>query len=127
MTFQAEQVDLAALQQARVRGTMRRMTRNATFYFYRFVFIDERPGLVRVAFEADGIFSGGGAQGPREESAVLVMTIRALHHPFIHAVMEGPLKLLFRFLMAAVAQLGLLFLQQVLGFLGMMRIMAINA
>ena len=85
------------------------------------MFIDERAGLVRMAFETDRILRGRGPQLPVQETTVRIVAVRALDHSFIHPVMEWPLKLLRNFLMAAIAKLQRFFLHQVLGFFGMMR------
>jgi hypothetical protein len=67
---------------------------DAAFDFDRFVLEDERPGFIGMAFEANGVFGGGGAQLPGEEAAVLIVAVRTLYKALIDAMMEGPVELL---------------------------------
>ena len=59
MALETEQVDLAALEQARVRRAMWRMAGNTTLRPNPMVLEDKRPGLVHVALEADRVLRGG--------------------------------------------------------------------
>jgi|SRR5690242_13172479 len=79
-----------------------------------------------MAFEADGILCGGCAELACQESAVLVVAVRALYQAFVYAMVEGAVELLFGFLVTPVAEQRLFFLQQVLGFLWMMGIVAVD-
>ena len=87
----------------------------------------EGSSLFRVALETDGITRSRRPQLPGLEPAVRIVTIAALHHTFIHTVMEGAIELLLGFQMATVAKLRLLLFHQELAFLGVVRGMAINA
>ena len=127
MALQAQQVHLGALQQARIRRAVRRMARGAAFDLHRFVLVDERPGLVRVALEAHQILRARRAQLPRQESTVRIVAIVALHESFVHAMVECPVELLLYLLMAAVAEQRRFFLHQELAFFGVVRIVAIDA
>ena len=69
------------------------MARDAALDFYRFVLEYEWTGFVCVALEADRVLRRGGAQLPREETAVRIVAVIALHKSFIHAVMERHFKL----------------------------------
>ena len=55
MAFQAEQVDLAALQEPRIRRAMGSMTRNTTLDLHRRVLEHKRPGLFCVALVTDSV------------------------------------------------------------------------
>ena len=55
MTLQAENVQVAGFEQARVWGTVRRMAGYATLCFDRLVLEDERSLLVHVACETNRI------------------------------------------------------------------------
>src|SRR5579871_6301757 len=69
VTFETEQIHVAAFQQTRIRRTMRHVTRHATFRLHRAVFPCERTGLVGVTSETNLILRGRGAQLMRQESA----------------------------------------------------------
>lgn len=94
---------------------------------YRFVLEDKRPGLIGVTLKTDCVLGRRGAQLPRQESAVGIVAVAAFHQPFIYAVVEGPVKLLLGFQVAAVAQLRLLLLHQELAFFRVVRIVTIRA
>lgn len=106
---------------------MRHVTRGAALDFDGFMLEDERPGLFRVASEANQVLRTGGAQLPRLESAVLIVAVRALHQAFVNPVMEGPVELLFLVKVAGVAKIRLLGLQQELAFFRVVRIMTVRA
>jgi hypothetical protein len=127
VALQAKQVDLAALEQSRVRRAVRDVAGDAALDLHGGVLVHERSGLIRVAFEANGVLRGGGAQLPREEASVRVVTIRALHQALVHTVMEGAAELLLDFDVAAIAELGLGHAHQELGLLRMVGRMAIDA
>src|SRR5258708_2121546 len=88
---------------------------------------DEGSCFVRVAFEADRVLRGSGADLPCQEASVGVVTVVALHQSFVDAVMERAIELLLHFLMATVAEERSLFLHQELALLGVMRIVAVCA
>ena len=58
---------------------MRRVARDAALDLYRLVFEYERPGFIRVTLEADSVLRRGGPQLPRQEAAVRIVTVIALH------------------------------------------------
>lgn len=89
MTFEAQQIDLAALQQSRVGRAVRRVAGDTTFGFHDRVFVHEGSGLIRMALEAQRVLRRGGAQLARQKSAVGVVAIAALREPFIDPVDEG--------------------------------------
>src|SRR6266568_1091628 len=106
---------------------MRSVARDAAFNLYRFVLVDERSGLVRVALVTHQVLRYRRAQLPRQEATVRIVAVSALHHSFIDPMMEGPSKLLFRFRVAAIAELRLLLFHQELAFFGVMRRVAVDA
>jgi len=74
-----------------------------------------------MTLEAHCILRRCRSQLPVQESAVRIVAIAALHHSFVHPVMERPSELLGHFLVAAIAELRLLFLHQALAFFRMVR------
>ena len=106
---------------------MRRVASCAAFDLHRFVLVNKRTRFVLVACKANLILRRCSAQLTRLETAMRIVTIRALHQAFVYAVMERPFELLFFIEMAGVAKIRLLHLQKVLAFLGMVRIMAVRA
>src|ERR1700687_3505906 len=108
VALQAHQVHLAALQQARVGRTVRSMAGNASFGLDRRMFMNKWPCFLRMAFETDGILGRCRPQLTGLEPAVRIVTITALHHAFVDAVVKGTVELLFGFQMATVAKLRLL-------------------
>jgi hypothetical protein len=88
VAFQAKQIHIAAFQQSRIRGSMRRVARDAPFRLDWRVLEGKWTGLVRVAVEANDVLRGGGSQLPRQKAAVRVMAIAAFHQTFIHSVMK---------------------------------------
>ena len=56
-----------------------------------------------------------------------IVTVAALHEPFVDAVMKRPVELLFCFKVTAVAELRLFFLHQKLIFFRVVRVVAIRA
>jgi hypothetical protein len=102
------------------------MATGAAFSLYRHVLIDEGSALIGVALVADKIPIRQLAYLPQPRRPVDVVAITALDQSFIHAMMKGPGKIRFRGGMAAVAKFGLVLHQQVLGFFGVVRGMAIQ-
>src|SRR5208282_4950726 len=100
---------------------------HTTLDLYRFVFVYKRPRLIRVAREAHLVLRSSRSQLAGQESAVLIVTIRAFHKTFIHLVVEGTVELLLLVEVAPVAQSRLLLLQQEIGLLRMVWIVAVRA
>src|SRR5437660_12168398 len=90
MAFEAEQVDLGTLQQARIGRAVGRVAGLAAFGLDRFVLKGERSSLFRVTLEADLILRGRGPQLLAQETAMLVVAVRALHQSLVDAVAERP-------------------------------------
>src|SRR5262249_35061999 len=121
------EIHLAALEQARIRRAMRGMAGGTTVDLYHRGVEDKGPGLVGVALEADGVARGRGAELARFESARLIGAINALDQAFVNAMVEGTGECLLHLQVAVETELGLLLAQQVLGFLGIVRIVAVGA
>ena len=79
MALQAQDIQVARLQQPRVRGAMRHVARHASFRPSSLVFKNKWPLLVHVTSEANSVPRCGGAQLFADESAVRVMAIRTFH------------------------------------------------
>ena len=103
------------------------MAGGTTVDLYDRVLEDKGPGLVGVAFEADGVARGRGAELARFESAVRIMAIDALYKTFVNAMVEGAGEGLLHLQVALVTELGLLLPHQMLRFLGIVRIVAVGA
>ena len=106
---------------------MRSVAGNATLRLDHRMLVHERPGFFGVALEAHRILRGSGPQLARQESAMRIMAIAALHQPFVNTMMKGSRELLLGFEMAAVAELWLLLFHQKLASLRIMRRMAVRA
>ena len=89
VALETEQIDVAALQQAGVRGAMRNVARSASLGHLGGVLEDERTRFFHVTLEAYRILAGGGPQLRIYEAAMLVVAIGALDQLFAHAMMEG--------------------------------------
>jgi hypothetical protein len=127
VALQAEQVHLGALEKPRVGIAMRRMARDAALGFDRRVFVNEGSGFVAMAFEAGRVLRTRGTQLPELEAAMGIVTVVALNHAFIHAVMKSSRELLFNLQVAAVAELWPLVLHQELTLSRVVWAMAIRA
>src|SRR5581483_2633477 len=127
MTLQAELIDLANLQQSRIRRAMRKMATAATFGFYGQMLEDKRPLFLAVALVADLVLLGAGAQLSGAGSAVRVMAIVAFDKPLIHTVAERAIELGASFGVALITELRLLCYQQRLFLPRLMRRVATGA
>ena len=87
----------------------------------------KRPRFFRMTLETDGIIRGCPPQLPSLEPAVRIVTVTALHHAFIDAVMERSIELLFGLQMATVAKLRLLLFHQEWALAGVMGRMTVDA
>jgi len=88
---------------------------------------NERPALLGVALEAYGVLCRRGPQLFVRNSAMRIMTIAARYKALVHPVVEGHCKLRLLLQVAGVAEVRLRLNQQKLGFLGVVRGMAIQA
>ena len=116
VALQAEHVHIAHLQHVRVRSPVRRVASLAPLDLHRLVFEYERPLLVCVALEADKILSRRRPQLMRSLRPVRVMAVRALHQPFIYAMVERHVELRLLSQVARVAESGLRARQQMFRF-----------
>ena len=89
---------------------MRSVARHAAFDLYGLMLVDERTGLVRVAFEAHSVLRRSRTGLAAQEPSVWVVTVIALHQTLVYAVTEWSIKLLFCLQMTPVAELRRLFL-----------------
>ena len=120
MTLQAHGEYNWPPQQARVRRPVRKMASFAAVHSNGFVFIEEGPALFGVALQAwlfvrERLVHEAGARGHAPgggESSVWIVAVRAIHEPFIDAMLEGHGELSANFGVAAVAKIGLFFRQQ---------------
>lgn len=126
MAREAQEVDVAQFQQARVGRAVRRVARLATFDSHCFVLENKRSLLVGVAFKARDVLGGRIAQLAGPDSAMRIMTVGALNEPLVHAVMERHFKFRLFLKMAGVAELRLAFHEQELLDGGMMGRMAVD-
>ena len=108
---QAELIDRAVFQQARIRGSVRRVTSRAAFGLDRRMLESKRPLLVSVALDARGIGARCEARLSRLKSAVRVMTIAAAHRAFQHFMMERRRKCRLDLVVATDAELRVVHLQ----------------
>ncbi len=112
MALQAERIDVADIQQARIRRAVRRVACGAAFGFDYRMLKDERTGGLCVALGAYGILIGRRPCHLVLECTVGVMAVAALHQSFIHFVMEGLRKCGLHVCVAGIAELWLGYLEQ---------------
>jgi hypothetical protein len=127
VALQTEHVHQANLEQARIGGTVGRMTTAAAFGFHGHMLVNEGPLLVDVALVADGITAREVLDLPQCSRSMRIMAVVALHQTLIDPVMIRFGKIRFGLGMASVTQLWLILDEKVLFFLGMMGGMAIEA
>ena len=77
------------------------------------MFEDERALLVGVALETAGIRPGRQPRLLQLETPVRIMAIAAIHRPFQHLVMKGPVELRLGLVVTSHAELDFTFLQHV--------------
>jgi len=127
VTFETNQIYVAALQQARVRRTMRRVARHAALGLDGSVLPGKWTCLVCMAVETNHVLGGGGTQLLRQKTAVLVVAIGAVDQALIHAMVERLGEIRLDFQMAAVTQGRLRRLQKLAIDLGRVHRMAVHA
>ena len=112
MALQAENVQVAGLDQAGIGRTMWGMAGHAAFGLYWLVLENEWSLLIDVAVEADSIPRGRRAELLADEPTVGVVTIRTLNESFFHPMVERHVELRLDLLVARVAEIWLSFDQQ---------------
>jgi hypothetical protein len=127
MALQAQQVDLAHPQKARIGRTVHRVATAAAFGFYGDVFVGERAALVGVAFEAHRIASRQSPHLPNCRRAVDIVAVTALHQTFIHTMVIGLCEISFGRGVAPIAEIRLGLHEQKLPFGRVVRRVAIHA
>src|SRR5215831_6403323 len=83
VAFEAEQIDVRATEQTRVRRTVRRVASHASFGLHRHVLERERTSFICVAGKANLVLCGGGAKLTSQETTMRVVTVAAIHQTFI--------------------------------------------
>lgn len=123
VTLETHREHDGASQQARIRRTVRRVTRLAAVYPYRGVLEDERTALFGVAFEA-GLFireclrdhPWSRRHSPRRSKrTVRIVAIRTIHESFVDPMLEWQIELRSDIGVTSVAELTLGLCQQPLG------------
>src|SRR6266702_224763 len=112
MTLQAKSVDVAHIQQTRIRRAVRRVARDASLGLDYRMLVCERPRVLRVALGADRVLIGRRPQVLVLERAMGVVAIAAFDQTFIHSVVEGLRERRLHVRMARIAELRLRNLQQ---------------
>lgn len=126
VALQAQQIDLADPKQARVCGTMGRVTTTAPFRFDGHMLVYKWSPGICVALGADGVSAGQGFHLPQGCGAMHVMAVAAVNQAFIYTVMVRLGKIGFGRSVTAVALFRLFLDQEVLGGLGVVRRMTIK-
>src|SRR5690349_19947900 len=103
------------------------MTGRTTLESHRFVLVNKWPLLVGMSLEAGGILGVRRPQLAHLEAAMGIVAVGALHQTFTDSVMESARELLLNFVVAAIAECGLLLLHQKLGLARTVRVMAAHA
>ncbi len=88
VALQAEQIDVAYAQHVRIGASVRNVAGRASLDFYGLMFEHERPLLVGVAGEADGILCRRGTHLLWPDRAVRIMAIGALDQALVYAMMK---------------------------------------
>ena len=120
MTLQTHGKHNRTPQQARVCRPVWKMASLAAIHSNGFVFIEEGPALFGVALQAglfvrEGLVHKAGARGHTPgggEGSVRIVAVRAIHKPFVNAMLERHGELSADFGVTAVAEVGLFFCQQ---------------
>jgi hypothetical protein len=126
VALQAQQIDLADPKQARVCGTMGRVTTTAPLRFDGHMLVYKWSSGICVALGADGVSAGQGFHLPQGCGAMHVVAVAAVKQAFIYTVVIRLGKIGFGCSVTAVALFRLFLDQQVLGGLGVVRRMAIK-
>jgi hypothetical protein len=126
VALQAQQIDLADPKQARVCGTMGRVTTTAPLRFDGHMLVYKWSSGICVAFGADGVSAGQGFHLPQGCGAMHVMTVTAVKQALIYTVVIRLGKIGFGCSVTAVALFRLFLGQQVLGGLGVVWRMTIK-
>jgi hypothetical protein len=126
MTLQTQQVDLANSEQTWIGGTVWGMTTATAFRFHGHVFVYKRSLFIGVASVANRIAAGQGSDLADRGGAMNVVAVTAFEQALRHPVVIWPGEVGFGRGVASVTDVRLFLHQQVLGFLGVMRGMAVE-
>jgi len=127
VALQAQKIDLANFQEARVVGAVWSVAASAALGLYRQVFESKGSLLVGMTLVANSISAGHSPRLARRLRSVQIVAIAALHQPLIHPMAKRLGEVSLRSHVASVAQLGLRFDQQVLALLGVVWRVTIQA
>ncbi len=112
MALQAECINVADIQQTRVRRAVWRVAGGATFGLDDRVFKDKRTSCFRMALHADSVLIGRRFDQLALKCSVRIMAIAAFHQPFIHLMVKWLRKCGLHIGVAGVAELWLLNFEQ---------------
>ena len=112
VTRQAQVINRTELQHARIRRSVRYVTRNATIRLHRSMFEREWALLVCVTLDTRGIRADRQPRLLQLETTVRVVAIAASHRAFENLVMGRKRELVFDFAMTVQAKLWLTDFQQ---------------
>ena len=79
MALQAQHVDLAHSQKARIRGAMGGMATGAPFRFHRYMLVHKRSARIGMALGASGISAGQSLDLAERGGSVNVMAVAAMN------------------------------------------------
>ena len=105
VTRQAQVIDRAELQHARVRRSVRYVTGHTPIRLYRGMFEREWSLLVCVTLDARRVSADRQPRLLQLETAVWIVAIAALHRAFEHLVVERQVELVLRFAMTTETKL----------------------
>ena len=125
--MQAEQVYQAHPQKARVGRTVRRVATGAAVGFDRHVLVDIGTLLIGMTLEAGGIARGEFAHLAHRSGSVHVVAVSTLDQFVVDAVAIRPAEFGALRGVACVAEFRLLAHEQMVGLLGMMRTVTVDA
>lgn len=127
MTLQTQEIDLAHPKETGIVRSVGRVATGAAFGLHGYVFIHERSLLLGVAFQANLIPTGKSPDLSQGGRAVNIVAVAAMDEAFVHPVVISLGEICFSRGMTSIAEIGLCPGQQVLGALGKMWRMAIDA
>jgi hypothetical protein len=93
VALQTDRVYVGAIQQPRVRSTVREVAGCAAFGSHDVVLVDKRARGFGVALSADQVHLGRRAEVLLVEGAVRIVTVGALQQSFFHLMVKGHVEL----------------------------------
>src|SRR5271156_3261511 len=107
MALQTQDVDVANLQQMRVRRAMHSVARRASLDFHGSVLENKWPLLIGMASEANNVLRRRSAHLLRPSGPMRVVAVGALNQTLVHAVMKRHFELRLLLQVAGIAKLRL--------------------